>query len=101
MLRKDTIISGFMHDKLMKVVSRLLDDEPLQYILGKTRFSMNIDERFMYRAIQLAKNGKGNTSPNPIVGAVIVHDGTIIGEGYHRRCGGPVSSLMSCFIALL
>lgn len=48
---------------------------------------MNIDERFMYRAIQLAKNGKGNTSPNPIVGAVIVHDGTIIGEGYHRRCG--------------
>ena len=48
---------------------------------------MNIDERFMYRAIQLAKNGKGNTSPNPMVGAVIVHDGMIIGEGYHRRCG--------------
>ncbi|RLT77327.1 peptide chain release factor N(5)-glutamine methyltransferase [bacterium J10(2018)] len=40
-LRKDTIISGFMHDKLMKVVSRLLDDEPLQYILGKTRFYGN------------------------------------------------------------
>lgn len=48
---------------------------------------MNIDERFMYRAIQLAKNGKGNTSPNPMVGAVIVHGGMIIGEGYHRRCG--------------
>lgn len=40
-LRKDTIISGFMHDKIMKVVSRLLDDEPLQYILGKTRFYGN------------------------------------------------------------
>lgn len=40
-LRKDTIISGFMRDKLMKVVSRLLDDEPLQYILGKTRFYGN------------------------------------------------------------
>ncbi len=40
-LRKDTIISGFMHDKLMKVVSRLLEDEPLQYILGKTRFYGN------------------------------------------------------------
>ncbi len=48
---------------------------------------MNIDERFMYRAIQLAKNGRGNTSPNPMVGAVIVQDGIIIGEGYHRRCG--------------
>ena len=48
---------------------------------------MNIDQRFMMRAIQLARHGLGNTSPNPMVGAVIVHDGKIIGEGYHRRCG--------------
>lgn len=42
----------------------------------------------MRRAIELAAHGQGQTSPNPMVGAVIVDaDGTIIGEGYHRRCG--------------
>ena len=48
---------------------------------------MNIDEKFMRRCIQLAKNGQQNAKPNPIVGAVIVHNGRIIGEGYHVRCG--------------
>lgn len=43
----------------------------------------------MRRALQLARYGYGHTSPNPMVGAVIVHDGRIIGEGYHRRIGGP------------
>lgn len=41
----------------------------------------------MRRAIELARHGLGNTSPNPMVGAVVVHDGRIIGEGYHRKCG--------------
>ncbi len=41
----------------------------------------------MERAIELAKQGEGWTSPNPMVGAVIVKDGRIIGEGYHERCG--------------
>lgn len=45
------------------------------------------DIKFMRRAIELARHGLGNTSPNPMVGAVIVHNGVIIGEGYHRRCG--------------
>ncbi len=45
------------------------------------------DEKYMARCIQLARNGKGFTSPNPMVGAVIVHDGRIIGEGYHRKYG--------------
>ena len=48
---------------------------------------MNIDEKFMRRCIQLAKNGQQNAKPNPMVGAVIVHNGRIIGEGYHVRCG--------------
>ena len=49
---------------------------------------MQADERFMRRALELARHGLGNVSPNPMVGAVIVApDGTIIGEGYHRRCG--------------
>lgn len=41
----------------------------------------------MRRAIELAKKGEGFTNPNPMVGAVIVKDGRIIGEGYHARCG--------------
>ena len=45
------------------------------------------DEKFMRRCIQLAKNGQQNAKPNPMVGAVIVHNGRIIGEGYHVRCG--------------
>lgn len=41
----------------------------------------------MERAIELAKRARGFTSPNPMVGAVIVKDGRVIGEGYHERCG--------------
>ncbi len=49
---------------------------------------MMIDEKYMWRALQLARLGAGHTSPNPMVGAVIVGpDGVIIGEGWHRRCG--------------
>ncbi len=43
----------------------------------------------MTRCIQLAKNGELSAAPNPMVGAVIVHNDRIIGEGYHIRCGGP------------
>lgn len=45
------------------------------------------DQDYMRRAIALAKKAEGFTNPNPMVGAVIVKDGRIIGEGYHRRCG--------------
>ncbi|MFU0826079.1 MAG: Riboflavin biosynthesis protein RibD [Lachnoclostridium sp.] len=45
------------------------------------------DEEYMLRAIGLAEKGRGFTNPNPCVGAVIVKDGRIIGEGYHERCG--------------
>ena len=45
------------------------------------------DEKFMRRCIQLARNGRQNAKPNPMVGAVIVSEGRIIGEGYHVRCG--------------
>jgi|TARA_R110000823_G_scaffold195162_1_gene326472 diaminohydroxyphosphoribosylaminopyrimidine deaminase / 5-amino-6-(5-phosphoribosylamino)uracil reductase len=43
----------------------------------------------MSRCIQLAKNGLGTTYPNPLVGSVIVHDGKIIGEGWHYKAGLP------------
>ena len=48
---------------------------------------MTFHESIMRRCIELAKKGAGNVSPNPMVGAVVVHDGKIIGEGYHRKCG--------------
>ena len=50
---------------------------------------MTTDERYMARCLQLAANGRFGVAPNPMVGAVIVHDGKVIGEGYHRQCGGP------------
>ncbi|MDE7423373.1 MAG: bifunctional diaminohydroxyphosphoribosylaminopyrimidine deaminase/5-amino-6-(5-phosphoribosylamino)uracil reductase RibD [Lachnospiraceae bacterium] len=46
-----------------------------------------IERKYMERAMELAKKGIGYTNPNPMVGAVIVKDGKIIGEGYHERCG--------------
>lgn len=45
------------------------------------------EEKYMRRCIELARNGRCNVSPNPMVGAVIVHKDRIIGEGYHVRSG--------------
>jgi diaminohydroxyphosphoribosylaminopyrimidine deaminase / 5-amino-6-(5-phosphoribosylamino)uracil reductase len=47
------------------------------------------DELFMRRALELALLGKGSVSPNPLVGCVVVHDGKIVGEGWHQRYGEP------------
>lgn len=47
----------------------------------------NIHEHYMMRCLDLAKMGKGNTAPNPMVGSVIMHNGLIIGEGYHQKRG--------------
>ncbi len=47
------------------------------------------DELYMMRCLQLATMAEGQTSPNPMVGAVVVYDGKIIGEGYHHRAGEP------------
>lgn len=44
-------------------------------------------EQYMLRALELAKNGLGAVSPNPMVGCVIVHEGKIIGEGWHKKFG--------------
>lgn len=48
---------------------------------------MNPDEKYMRRALQLAKLGGVSVAPNPLVGAVIVHNDQIIGEGYHQKYG--------------
>ncbi len=54
---------------------------------GSMTEAKSIDERYMRRALQLARQGGGHASPNPMVGAVVVHRGKIIGEGFHRCCG--------------
>ena len=46
-------------------------------------------ESYMQRALALAARARGRTSPNPMVGAVIVRDGLVVGEGYHQRAGTP------------
>jgi len=47
------------------------------------------DDEFLTLAFNLAEMGEGDVSPNPLVGAVVVRDGLIVGRGYHRRFGGP------------
>jgi len=49
----------------------------------------SVDQRYLYRALELAQRGSGLTLPNPRVGAVLVRGGRVIGEGYHQRAGGP------------
>lgn len=49
----------------------------------------NHDYLWMMRAVELARQGQGTTSPNPPVGAVIVRDGILLGEGYHQVAGEP------------
>jgi len=50
---------------------------------------VKIHEKYINRCIELAENGLGNTYPNPMVGSVIVHQGKIIGEGWHHKAGEP------------
>jgi diaminohydroxyphosphoribosylaminopyrimidine deaminase/5-amino-6-(5-phosphoribosylamino)uracil reductase len=52
-------------------------------------------EKFMQLALRLAEKGKGLTSPNPMVGAVVVKEGRIIGRGYHKRAGMPHAEIMA------
>jgi len=53
------------------------------------------DVRFMRRALELAALGRGRTSPNPMVGAVVVRDGQVVGEGYHAHAGGPHAEVVA------
>lgn len=49
----------------------------------------------MHRCLELAAKGKGFVAPNPLVGCVIVHEGNIIGEGYHHEYGGPHAEVLA------
>lgn len=51
--------------------------------------ALTIHETYLHRCLELAKQAAGYTAPNPMVGAVLVHEGRIIGEGFHKQYGGP------------
>jgi diaminohydroxyphosphoribosylaminopyrimidine deaminase/5-amino-6-(5-phosphoribosylamino)uracil reductase len=53
------------------------------------------DARYMARAVELASRGEGHVEPNPMVGCVIVRDGHIVGEGWHRQYGGPHAEIVA------
>ena len=57
--------------------------------IGTPSETSKADELYMRRCLSLALNGEGRVSPNPMVGAVVVCDGRIIGEGWHRKAGTP------------
>ena len=56
---------------------------------------MDQEERWLKEALDLAVMGKGLTFPNPMVGAVVVKDGLIVGKGYHRKAGGPHAEIVA------
>lgn len=58
-------------------------------------FGASLFMDYMKRALELAALGRGRTSPNPMVGAVIVKDGRIVGEGYHQKAGGPHAEIFA------
>lgn len=55
----------------------------------------DLDRLYMKRALRLAAKGRGRTSPNPMVGAVIVSKGRIVGQGYHHRAGEPHAEILA------
>jgi len=53
------------------------------------------DARLLERALALAERGRGTTRPNPVVGAVVVRDGVVVGDGWHERAGGPHAEVVA------
>jgi len=53
------------------------------------------DSEHLERALELAERGRGTTAPNPVVGAVVVRDGAVVGEGWHERKGGPHAEVVA------
>jgi diaminohydroxyphosphoribosylaminopyrimidine deaminase / 5-amino-6-(5-phosphoribosylamino)uracil reductase len=53
------------------------------------------DRVHLERALELAERGRGTTRPNPVVGAVVVREGEVVGEGWHERAGGPHAEIVA------
>ncbi|MBW4447276.1 MAG: bifunctional diaminohydroxyphosphoribosylaminopyrimidine deaminase/5-amino-6-(5-phosphoribosylamino)uracil reductase RibD [Hassallia sp. WJT32-NPBG1] len=76
--------NNYSQENALLVKSAVGLDSHLEKMVGN-----DFDSRMMQRCLELAKRATGRTSPNPLVGAVIVKDGEIIGEGFHPRAGEP------------
>jgi len=53
------------------------------------------DAEYLARALELAERGRGGTAPNPVVGALLVRGGAVVGEGWHERAGGPHAEIVA------
>src|SRR5207244_3938738 len=60
-----------------------------------TTLRNEVDHEFMTRALSLARQAWGQTAPNPMVGAVVVNDGEVVGAGFHVRYGAPHAEVMA------
>ena len=78
-----------------KFVGALMNSERLDAEGMKRIKPLQPHEFWMQRALRLARRGEGLTRPNPPVGAVAVKSGKIVGEGYHRRAGGPHAEVVA------
>jgi diaminohydroxyphosphoribosylaminopyrimidine deaminase / 5-amino-6-(5-phosphoribosylamino)uracil reductase len=66
---------------------------------AKERVGSDFDRAMMQRCLELARRASGRTSPNPLVGAVVVKDGEIVGEGFHPRAGEPHAEVFALIAA--
>ncbi|MEO0688134.1 MAG: bifunctional diaminohydroxyphosphoribosylaminopyrimidine deaminase/5-amino-6-(5-phosphoribosylamino)uracil reductase, partial [Cyanobacteria bacterium J06649_11] len=78
-------------DKLISNISNIQKEKENELSLQSSTKTVgsDFDRRMMQRCLELARHGLGRTSPNPMVGAVVVKDGEIVGEGFHPRAGEP------------
>lgn len=67
----------------------------------QTDEARTLDEYYMRMCVDLAKSAAGHTSPNPLVGCVIVKDGEIVGRGFHPKAGEPHAEVVSCLLHFL
>jgi diaminohydroxyphosphoribosylaminopyrimidine deaminase/5-amino-6-(5-phosphoribosylamino)uracil reductase len=65
------------------------------FFLGNRKVRVMGDEKYMERALELARRGAGTASPNPMVGAVVVRGGDVVGEGFHARPGDPHAEVLA------
>lgn len=63
--------------------------------MSRKEMGASADEIFIRRTLSLAEMGRGRTSPNPMVGSVVVKDGKVIGEGFHRAAGEPHAEVVA------
>ena len=82
--RKSFLLENWRSDT--SIYTRI-DNMPWTISSGLFCGGIHMEEKYMSMAIELAKKACGYTNPNPMVGAVIVKDGQVLGKGYHTRCG--------------